>query len=286
MAHFSFYNDINSLSKITQFRVDGYNGSGIIESTDNVMLVVVMTNQLDLSGTAVRARYSSSEPTVCPPNIGDQAMGSLSIQTLLQLPSYHCTIQFVGAVSTTLTFKVEELLFETNGGPAVVFRDEVTSSSVRAMHFNVTNSYVSVVATGGRVNLLNNDHIKLRRFRASYRRHNCGGRLQAAEGVTIESPDLLTSLNEAYGVVECLWTLSNSNGYVLEGNVTLSDRCDREYLVIFSGQEEVGRICRGMTMNRTLLELPFSRILYHIHKVPSKFQAKIFVLLDSHVQRV
>nr|XP_036671656.1 cubilin homolog [Drosophila suzukii] len=263
MAHFSFYNDINSLSKIAQFRVDGYNGSGIIESTDNVMLVVVMTNQLDLSGTPVRARYSSSEPTVCPPNIGDQAMGSLSIQTLLQLPSYHCTIQFVGAVSTTLTFKVEELLFETNGGPAVVFRDEVTSSSVRAMHFNVTNSYVSVVATGGRVNLLNNDHIKLRRFRASYRRHNCGGRLQAAEGVTIESPDLLNSLNEAYGVVECLWTLSNSNGYVLEGNVTLSDRCDREYLVIFSGQEEVGRICRGMTMNRTLLELPFSRILYH-----------------------
>lgn len=264
MAHFSFYNDANSLSKITEFRIDGgYNGSGIIESTDNFMLVVVMTNQLDLSATPLRARYSSSEPTVCPPNIGDQATGSISIQSLLQVPGYHCTIKFVGTDSATLTFKVEEYLFQTAGGPAVVFRDDITNIPVKAMYANVTNSFVSVVTSAGSVTLLNSKNVKLRRFRATYRRHNCGGRLQAAEGVTIESPDLLTTLNDAYGEVECLWTLSNSNGYVLEGNVTLTDRCDREYIVIFSGQSEVGRICRGMAMNRTLLERPFSTILYH-----------------------
>ncbi|XP_002030177.2 cubilin homolog [Drosophila sechellia] len=264
MAHFSFYNDDNSLSKITEFRIDGgYNGSGIIESTDNFMLVVVMTNQLDLSATPLRARYSSSEPTVCPPNIGDQATGSLSIQGLLQVPGYHCTIQFVGTASATLTFKVEEYLFQTAGGPAVVFRDDITNIPVKAMYANVTNSFVSVVTSAGSVTLLNGKNVKLRRFRSTYRRHNCGGRLQAAEGVTIKSPDLLTTLNDAYGEVECLWTLSNSNGYVLEGNVTLTDRCDREYIVIFNGQSEVGRICRGMAMNSTLLERSFSTILYH-----------------------
>ncbi|KMY99076.1 cubilin homolog isoform X1 [Drosophila simulans] len=264
MAHFSFYNDANSLSKITEFRIDGgYNGSGIIESTDNFMLVVVMTSQLDLSATPLRARYSSSEPTVCPPNIGDQATGSLSIQSLLQVPGYHCTIQFVGTASATLTFKVEEYLFQTAGGPAVVFRDDITNIPVKAMYANVTNSFVSVVTSAGSVTLLNSKNVKLQRFRATYRRHNCGGRLQAAEGVTIESPDLLTTLNDDYGEVECLWTLSNSNGYMLEGNVTLTDRCDREYIVIFSGQSEVGRICRGMAMNSTLLERSFSTILYH-----------------------
>ncbi|XP_017081199.1 cubilin homolog [Drosophila eugracilis] len=263
IAHFAFYNDANSLSKITEFRIDGYNGSGIITSTDNYMLVVVSANQLDLSTTALRARYSSNEATVCPPNIGDQASGSLSIQTLLQLPNYHCTIQFVGTASTTLTFKIEEYLFQTIGGPAIVFRDDVLRSSIKAMYANVTNSFVSMATTAGRITLLNSKNVKLQRFRATYRRHNCGGRLEAAEGITIESPELLNILNEDYGELECLWTLSNSNGYMLEGNVTLTDRCDREYIVIFSGQVEVGRICRGMTMNSTLLERTFSKILYH-----------------------
>ncbi|EDV51468.2 cubilin homolog [Drosophila erecta] len=263
MAHLSFYNDGNSLSKITEFRIDGYNGSGIIESTDNFMLVVVLTNLLDLTTTALAARYSSSQPTVCPPNIGDQAAGSLSIQSLLRLPSYHCSIQFVATASATLTFKVQEYIFQTAGGPAVVFRDDISNMPVKAMHANVSNSYISLVSAAGRVTLLNSINVKLLRFRATYRRHNCGGRMQAAEGVTIESPDLLTALNDAYGEIECLWTLSNSAGYVLEGNVSLTDRCDREYIVIFSGQSEVGRLCRGMAMNSTLLERSISTILYH-----------------------
>ncbi|XP_070071373.1 cubilin homolog [Drosophila takahashii] len=258
MPHFSFYNDANSLSKITEFRIDGYNGSGIIESTDNFMLVVVMTNQLDFSATALRARYSSSEASVCPPNIGDQASGSLSIQTLLQLPNYHCTIHFTSTASTTLTFKVEEYLFQTIGGPAVVFRDDLFGSPVKGMYANVTNSFVSLATTAGRVTLLNSQNVKLRRFRATYRRHDCGGRLQAADGITIQ---FASTPND--GELECLWNLGDSNGYVLEGNVTLSDRCDREYLVIFSGQLEVSRICRGMTMNSTLLERPYSKIIYH-----------------------
>ncbi|XP_039485939.1 cubilin homolog [Drosophila santomea] len=263
MSHFSFYNDANSLSKITAFRIGGYNGSGIIESTDNFMLVVVMTNQLDLSATPLRARYSSSKPTVCPPNIGDQEAGSVSIQSLLRLPGYHCSIQFVGTASATLTFKVEEYLFQTPGGPAISFRDDSSNLPVKSLYANVTNYYVSLVTTAGRLTLLNSANVKLRRFRATYRRHNCGGRMQAAEGVTIESPDMLTQLNDAYGEIECLWTLSDSIGYVLEGNVTLTDRCDREYIVIFSGQSEVGRLCRGMDMNSTLLERSFSTILYH-----------------------
>ncbi|XP_017111903.1 cubilin homolog [Drosophila elegans] len=262
-AHFSFYNDANSLSKITEFRINSYNGSGIIESTDNFMLVVVLASQLDLSSTALRARFSSSEPTVCPPDIGDQATGSLSIQTLLQLPSYHCSIQFSCAASTTLTFKVEEYLLQTMGGPAVVFVDDVQRVPFKAMFANVTNSFVSLATTVGRVTLLNSDNVKLRRFRATYRRHRCGGRLQAAEGTAIESPEILPTLDDDYGVLECLWTLTNSNGYVLEGNATLTDRCDREYIVIFSGQTEVGRICRGMTVNSTLLARATSTVLYH-----------------------
>uniref|UniRef100_A0A6P4EJQ7 Cubilin n=1 Tax=Drosophila rhopaloa TaxID=1041015 RepID=A0A6P4EJQ7_DRORH len=263
LKHFAFYNDPNSLSKITEFRVNNYNGSGIIESTDNFMLVVIMTHQLDLSSTALKFHYSSSEPTVCPPEIGDQSAGSLSIQTLLQLPNYYCIIKFSGAAGTTITFKVEEYLFQTVGGPAVLFYDEVQRHPFKSMYANVTNSFVSLATTGGHVTLLNTASVKLRRFRATYRRHSCGGRLQAAEGLIIQSPGLLNTLGEEYGELECLWTLSNSDGYVLEGIANLTDRCDREYIVIFSGQTEISRICRGMTVNSTILQSPTFNILFH-----------------------
>ncbi|KAH8357601.1 hypothetical protein KR200_003594 [Drosophila serrata] len=263
MPHFSFYNDANSLSKITEFRIEGYNGSGIIESTDNFMLVTVLSNQFDFSATTLKARYSSNEPTICPPNIGDQASGSLSIQSLAQLTGYYCSVQFKCVSGTTLTFKVAEYLFQSIGGPAVVFRDDVTLGPLVPMYANVTNSYVSVATTAGRVTLLKSRFVKLQRFRATYRRHNCGGNLEASEGLVIPSPDLLAFIGNDYGELECLWTLRKSNGYVIDGNITLTDSCDREYLVIFSGTKEVARLCRGMTMNGTLLERIFTKIIYH-----------------------
>ncbi|KAH8296515.1 hypothetical protein KR054_007352 [Drosophila jambulina] len=266
MPHFSFYNDANSLSKITEFRIDSYNGSSLFESTDNFMLVTVMSNQLDFSATALKARYSSNDPTICPPNIGSQASGSLSIQSLAQLAGYYCSVHFVSTPGTTLTFKVAEYLFQTIGGPAVVFRDDVLSAPQVPMYANVTNSYVSVSATSGRVTILKSQFVKLQRFRATYRRHNCGGSFEASEGLVIPSPDLLTFIDDDYGELECLWTLRRSHGYVIEGNLTLTDSCDREYLVIFSGTKEVARLCRGMTMNGTLLERVFTKILYHANR--------------------
>ncbi|KAH8379700.1 hypothetical protein KR009_006651 [Drosophila setifemur] len=263
LQHLSFFNDPNSLSKITEFRLDGYNGSGIIQSTDNFMLVLVNHFQLDLSRTSMRARYSSSEVSVCPPNIGDQASGSLSIQNLLQLPNYYCSIQFVVRPGTTLTFKVEEYLFRSRGNAAVTIRDDATPIPSKSLRSNVTNSFESVVTTAGRVILLQSPTVKLQRFRATYKRHNCGGQLQASEGLIIQSPELVNTVDQEYGEVECLWTLSDSRDYVLKGNVTLADRCDREYLVVFSGGLEVARFCRGMAMNSTLLERPRSKIIYH-----------------------
>ncbi|KAH8239867.1 hypothetical protein KR032_008825 [Drosophila birchii] len=263
IPHFSFYNDANSLSKITDFRIERYNGSGIIESTDNFMLVSVMSNQLDFSATALKARYSSSNASICPPNIGNQASGSLSIQSLAQLTGYYCSVLFTTTPGTTLTFKVAEYLFQSIGGPAVVFRDDVQRGPLVPMYANVTNSYVSIATTAGRVTLLKSQLVKLQRFQSTYRRHNCGGNLEASEGLVIQSPDLLSVIDDDYGELECLWMLTKSNGYVIDGNVTLTDSCDREYLVIFSGVKEVARLCRGMDLNGTLIERVFTKIIYH-----------------------
>ncbi|KAH8322862.1 hypothetical protein KR059_009186 [Drosophila kikkawai] len=263
MPHISFYNDANSLSKITEFRIENYNGSGIIESTDNFMLVTVLSNQLDFSATALKARYSSSESSICPPNIGDQASGSLSIQSLSQLSGYYCSIHFVSTPSTTLSFKVSEYLYQSIGGPAVVFRDDVLGGPLAPLYANLTNAFVSIATTAGRVTLLKSKFVKLQRFQATYRRHNCGGHLDASEGLVIQSPDLLSLIDDDYGEVECLWTLRKSNGYTLEGNVTLTDSCNREYLAIFNGNKEIAHLCRGMTLNSTLLERIFTKIIYH-----------------------
>ncbi|XP_017095248.2 cubilin homolog [Drosophila bipectinata] len=271
LPQLAFFNDPNSLSKITDIRLDRYNGTRIVESTDNFMLVTIITNQMDLGRTVLRARYSSSDASVCPSNIGDQASGTLSIQNLAQISSYYCSIQFVGQQGTTITFKVEEYLFETKSIPAVTFKDEDQRLAYKVMNQNVTNSFVSLPATSGRVILLNSDRVKLKRFRASYRRHNCGGVFPASDDLSIGTPELLNTVDEDYGEVECVWTLKSSRGYYLVGNVSLTDSCDREYLVIFSGSVEGDRFCRGMQNKTILLTNPISRILYHSERrVPGR----------------
>ncbi|XP_022226345.2 cubilin homolog [Drosophila obscura] len=259
---FAFYNDFNQLTKITDFRIDAYNGSGIIESSDNIMLVSIITTQLDLTTIPLRARYSSSQPSQCPPDIGDQSAGALSIQSLSQLPVYYCTINYAGLSGSTLTFRVVEYVYWSRAGPSVVFRDE-GFRFVNYMSTNVTNTYVSMPSTPGRISLSQSKNVKLRRFRATYRRHNCGGQLQVDEGLTIESPQLMATIGEEYGALECVWTLEGSSGYALEGNVSLSDSCDREYIVIFAGRALLGRLCRGMTMNSTRLGKVQSKVVYH-----------------------
>lgn len=278
LPQLTFYNDPNSLSKITEIRLNGtYKGSGVVESTDNFMLVSIITNQMDLSRTVLRARYSSSEASVCPWNIGDQASGTLSIQSLSQLTSYFCSIQFVGNLGTTITFKVEEYLFVTKGSPAVTFRDDDFRMADKPMSFNVTNTFVSLSTKSGRVTLLNSERVMLKRFRASYRRHNCGGLHLASEDLSIGTPEFLNTVDEDYGEVECVWTLTSSRGYYLVGNVSLTDSCDQEYIVIFSGSIEVDRYCRGMLNKTTVLSRPTSRILYHSERrVPGR---SIFTLV-------
>ncbi|XP_017135474.1 cubilin homolog isoform X2 [Drosophila miranda] len=259
---FSFYNDFNQLSKITDFRIDAYNGSGIIESSDNVMLVSIITTQLDLTTIPLRARYSSSEPSQCPPDIGDQAAGSLSIKSLSQLPVYYCTINYVGLSGTTLTFKVGEYVYWSGVGPSVVFRDE-GFRFVNYLSTNLTNSYISMPSTPGRITLNQGKNVKLKQFRATYRRHNCGGQMLVAEGLAIEPPQLMATVGEDYGPLECVFSLGAGRGYVLEGNLSLSDSCDREYIVIYAGPALVARLCRGMTMNSTRLGKSHSKVIYH-----------------------
>ncbi|XP_034122311.1 cubilin homolog [Drosophila guanche] len=259
---FSFFNDLSQFSKISDFRIDAYNGSGIIESSDNFMLVKIITSQLDLTSIPLRARFSSSVASQCPPDIGDQSAGALSIQSLSQLPVYYCTINYAGLSGSTLTFKVEEYAYWSRAGPSVVFKDD-GFRNVHYMSTNVTNSYVSMAALPGRINLNHGQNVKLRRFRATYRRHNCGGQLQVAEGLAIESPQMMATISEDYGPLECVWMLAGSRGYALEGNLSLSDSCDREYIVIYAGPRPVGRLCRGMTMNSTILDKAQSKVIYH-----------------------
>ncbi|KRF99246.1 uncharacterized protein Dwil_GK24548 [Drosophila willistoni] len=79
----------------------------------------------------------------------------------------------------------------------------------------------------------------------SIRRHKCGGVIRMEESIILDFPRENGLDDDDYGEVECAWLLTNSMGYELFGNISLSDSCDREYLVIFSGMLEVARLCRA-----------------------------------------
>ncbi|XP_068150750.1 cubilin homolog [Drosophila tropicalis] len=262
---FSFYNDEWQRSDITKFNLIGYNGSGIIESTDNYMLAVILVYKLNLATTTLKAKYSSEQATQCPPDIGDRASGVVSIESLNGLTNYFCVINFVGSTDETIVFKIEEYQFKTRRGfMALTFRDNNNGMFTKKLTANVTNSFVSLATISGAVLLLQNSDTQLQRFRASYRRHKCGGVIRMEESMILDFPPENGLDDDDYGEVECTWLLTNSMGYELFGNISLSDRCDREYLVIFSGMLEVARLCRGMAeLNTTLLQKSSSRVIYH-----------------------
>ncbi|XP_030375580.1 cubilin homolog [Scaptodrosophila lebanonensis] len=267
---FTFFNDDTEMSKITEFNLANYTGNGTIDSTDNFMLVKMSLARISLDGITLRARFSSVQTSPCPPNIDDQSTGMISINALTIFQSYFCQIMFVAGPDETLTFTVQEYLFQTKGGPAVKFLDGHTP--IKLMNQNMTSGRVSVSASKGRLTLVSNDIVQLKQFQATYQRHACGAQLQLTDGTVVEQPRLINDLDSDYGELECVWTLNpqyESGDYTLSGNVSLSDSCDREYLVAYTGMRayatELFRLCRGMGQLDNLAPLKAMPItlLYH-----------------------
>ncbi|XP_030569623.1 cubilin homolog [Drosophila novamexicana] len=253
---FAFYNDPNFLSKIIEFNLNEYDGNGTIESTDNFMLAgILLKNQM----STLRARFSSSEASPCPPDIGSEAVGVLSDQELINLPSFYCEVRFVADPGETISFSVQEYRNVEQHLMGVRLNDDVLQTTISVSSGNAT---FSLATTAGKVVLLKRVGLDAMHFRATYRRYACGGQLQLAEGSLIELPQL----SEHFGQLECVWTLRNANGYELRGNVSFSNSCDREHLIISRniGGGELARICGGTTqLNTTLLEFSQAKVLYH-----------------------
>lgn len=216
---------------------------------------ILLKNQM----STLRARFSSSKASPCPPDIGSEAVGVLSDQELINLPSFYCEVRFVADPGETISFSVQEYRNVEQHLMGVRLNDDVLQTSISV---NSGNATFSLATTAGKVVLLKRVGLDAMHFRATYRRYACGGQLQLAEGSLIELP----RLSEHFGQLECVWTVRNANGYELRGNVSFSDSCDREHLIISRniGGAELARICGGTTqLNTTLLEFSQAKVLYH-----------------------
>lgn len=245
---FRFYNDPIFLSKITSLNPQNYNGDGIVRSTDNFMLVRIVISSQPVT---LRARFSSTEASPCPDDIGSRASGTITNEGLEHLPTYYCTINFVSDPGVTTSFTVQEYR-STHQLPSVQLNDDVVFNKMSLIKENAT---YSLATTAGHLTLVRQTDTDGTHFRATYRRYACGGRQELAEGTVIELPQL----GEHFGQLECAWTLMKPMGYEVNGNLSLSDSCDREYLMI-SDQKVCGSASK---LNTTLLNSLEIRLLYH-----------------------
>lgn len=256
--NFEFYNDEEQRSLITEFNVVGYNGSNVIESSDNYMLVQIVQTE-PLARVKTRARYSATAASPCPPDIGDQAFGTVSNLELLDLPRYYCSVSFKAQPDETIVFEVQEVPTDIDIGIVKIVDDAHYDSTY--LH-RLTNSTISLSTTDGHLDILKRRPEGTMRVRLAYRRYPCGGYVRLQEGTTIELPQLPAHV----GTIECVWSLGNSRGFMLDGNATFSDSCDREYLTVFSYDNliEMGKICRGTTkLNTIVLSSRQVKVTYH-----------------------
>lgn len=254
--NFEFYNDVDELSKITEFNIAGYNGSNVIESSDNFMLVKIA--QL-LPRVKTRARFSSTAASLCPSDIGDQAFGTVSNLELNELSQYFCSVSFKAQQEETFVFAVQELPTNMEVGFVKMVDDAHYSSTFLR---RPPNSTITLSTTNGHLDILKRKTEGTMPVRLTYRRYPCGGYLTLEEGTTIELPQLPAHV----GTIECAWTLGNARGFMLDGNASLSDSCDREYLTIFSMdlESEMVKLCRGTTkMNTIVMSSRQVKVTYH-----------------------
>lgn len=244
----SFYNDPIYLSKITALNPQNYNGDGVVRSTDNFMLVRIV---ISVQQITLRARFSSSEASPCPDDIGSRASGTISNEGLEHLPTYYCTINFVSDPGVTTSFTVHEYRSRRQQ-PSVQLNDDVVFNKMSLITENAT---YSLATTAGHLTLMKQIDNGGTHFRATYRRYACGGHVELAEGTVIELPRMVAH----FGQLECAWTLMKPIGYEMNGNLSLSDNCDREYLMI-SDRKFCGS---ASNLNTTMLNSLQIRLLYH-----------------------
>lgn len=252
---FAIYNDANKLSKIADFNIIGYNGTKVFESTDNYMFILFwLTSRISWP---IRSRFTSTEASPCPPDIDNQAFGTVSNLELIALPHFYCSVRFTAQPEETLVFDFQELPDLQFGG--VRFEDNAHSNTFMARK---TGTIYTLPTTNGNLGIFKRKEGGALNVRLTYRRYPCGGYLKTAEGTTIEMPQR----PEHLGVIECVWALDYSLGYQLDGNASLSDSCDREYLTITNNanDKELAKICRGTTqLNPILLETRKIKVTYH-----------------------
>ncbi|XP_034105808.1 LOW QUALITY PROTEIN: cubilin homolog [Drosophila albomicans] len=254
------YNDMSFLSKIVSFNFDAYNGSGVIESTDNLMYVRVLLRP-SMPQKPVLARFTSLEASSCPPDIGKQAVGTLSNAEMMQLPRYYCHMHFLAEPQVTISFNVT--YSRTKPGGLVRFYDEVLKT---LKVLPPGNAIFSMATTTGRVEIIQNEPVTGFNFRATYRRYACGGDISLMEGTTMQLP----LLREHFGVLECVWTLNNAYLYRLQVNASsfsFADRCENEYVSISArlGGDELTRFCRDtILVSKSMVPLRIGYVMrYH-----------------------
>lgn len=256
-SNFEIYNDVDQLSKIADFSVIGYNGTNVFESTDNFMLIHIWVTPR-FSSVAIRSRFTSTEASPCPPDIDNQAFGTVTSLELIGLPLYYCRVRFKAQPEETIAFELQQLPDTMTG--KVIIEDDVHYSETHLTQ--LTGTMFSLATTAGHLGILKQKKDGAMNVRVAYRRYPCGGYQRAVEGTTIEIPQR----PEHLGVIECVWMLDDSRDYMIDGNASLSDSCDREYLIITNhdNKKELAKICRGTNqLNTILLEVRRIKITYH-----------------------
>ncbi|XP_017464514.1 PREDICTED: cubilin homolog [Rhagoletis zephyria] len=284
----SFYNDPDMLSKITEVDIDNFNFSERIFSSDNYMYVRIDLNRRMSSIRTLQARYSSSDESPCPPDINEQASGSVDTNRLSTNVNFFCTTRFILSGFETITFEIKELVVYRNNtfnNPyAIRFSDESLLMPYKTVFMNAIGTTVSLSSKGGMLTMLQNDNVKIKRFSAEFHRHSCGGSFYLIEAFEIVFPpkNFVHGGDESH--IECAWTIrgaSESQPYKLFGNISLNEDCSKEFIAIHSGMTPelplISKICNNSTELNSGIDIKkhLTTILYHSSEIRPSSSFKI-----------
>ncbi|KAH8261248.1 hypothetical protein KR044_005812, partial [Drosophila immigrans] len=272
--HVIAYNDMSFWSKIVGFDFNTYNGSGIFESTDNLMHVQIMLLPT-MAQKPIRARFTSMEVSSCPPHIGNEAAGTVSNAEMMQVPRYYCHIHFISEPKETISFNVQ--YSKANSGGTIMLYDDV-QKTLKVLPKG--DAIFSLATTTGRIAIIQGDPLTQISFRATYKRYPCGGHIQMMDGTTMELP----LLREHLGELECVWTLKNYNFFnplqLNSSSFSFTDHCENEFVSISAslGSDEMVRFWRDTVVTNGNYTIAMSSnyvVRYHATQYQagsSKFQ--------------
>lgn len=253
-----------------------------ISSSDNQMLISIRQNSINpIEVKFIKIHWTSEEESLCPKHSDHDIEGSMSLKNISD--AFRCVSDFRSDPNETLALKVDELTLVQRPGtmPRRFANPAYPDVSVRfgalILSTNVTSSEVFPVS--GVVNRfsmvqLTTSNFKITSFKASFKRHPCGGtfmNLDTTNLVLGKIRDSMGSPDQSYGEIDCFWLVATSilNNITVTPKVQMTGNCDEEYMKIYNGNTVrspiLQTICGQNTTTGPLSLTGAVRVSIHYH---------------------